>query len=440
MNSICGSCWQDSIDINETTYNAHKGNAKTDVLIIGGGMAGLLCAFFLKRSGIDYMLVEGGNIGCGITKNTTAKITAQHGLIYHKLIKDMGKERAKQYLDANLRALEEYKLLCKNIDCDFEQKPSYVYTLKNRRAIEAEAKAVGRLGLGVEFCDKLNLPFATDGAIKFNTQAQFNPLKFIKHISKGLNIRENTFVEKIDGRVAYTRGGKISAKRIIIATHYPMINLAGLYFTKLYQHRSYVIALRNAPDLCGMYVDEAKNGMSFRNYDGMLLVGGGDHRSGKQGGNWNELRAFAQTYYPKADEAYSWATQDCMSLDSVPYIGVLSSLYAGIYVATGFNKWGMTSSMVAARVLTDMLMDKPTAYAEVFRPDRDMIKAQLAVNLFEATANLLTPETKRCTHMGCALKWNSIEHTWDCTCHGSRFTENGKVIDNPAKRDLRERI
>ena len=223
---------------------------------------------------------------------------------------------------------------------------------------------------------------------------------------------------------------------MIAATHFPFLNKHGAYFLKLYQHRSYVMALKNVSDVRGMYVDEAQEGMSFRNARDLLLVGGGGHRTGKRGGAWRELREFARRYYPGATEKYQWATQDCMSLDGVPYIGPYSSSTSNLYVATGFNKWGMTSSMVSAMLLSDLVQGKTNPFAEVFSPSRTVLRPQLVVNGFEAAVGLLAPTTKRCPHMGCALKWNSQEHTWDCPCHGSRFTKKGKCIDNPATGDL----
>jgi len=203
----------------------------------------------------------------------------------------------------------------------------------------------------------------------------------------------------------------------------------------MYQHRSYILALEGAKDVDGMYVDEKDTRMSFRNYKNLLLIGGGDHRTGKQGGGYNELRSFVKKNYPDAREKYSWATQDCITLDRVPYIGLYSDATPDMYVAAGFNKWGMTSSMVSAMILTDMITGKENPYSEVFLPNRSVLKPQLFVNLGEVLMNLLKPTTNRCTHLGCALKWNKAERTWDCPCHGSRFSERGEVIDNPALKD-----
>ncbi|MBP3360800.1 MAG: FAD-dependent oxidoreductase [Clostridia bacterium] len=427
------SVWKNSADLPE--FSELDGDKRTDVLIIGGGLCGILCAYFLKRAGVDYILVEGKRIASGITGNTTAKITSQHGLIFDKLVRDFGKEKAGMYLRANQEALKEYKRLCSGIDCDFETKNAYTYSLTDRQIIEDEVKAVNSLGFPAEFSTVSELPFKTQGAVCFPEQGQFNPLKFIAGISKDLNIYENTFIRDITPDTAVSDSGKITADKIIAATHFPFINKHGSYFLKLYQHRSYVSAYENAEKLNGMYVDENKKGMSFRTYKELLLIGGGSHRTGKQGGAWTELNNFAKRYYPKAELKYEWATQDCMSLDSVAYIGRYSKRTPNMYTATGFNKWGMTTSMAAAKILCDMVMGKKNDYEELFSPQRSILKPQLLVNGFEATVNLLTPTAKRCPHLGCALKWNNLEHTWDCPCHGSRFEEDGKLIDNPSTGD-----
>ncbi len=416
-----------------------KTDINTEVLIIGGGIAGILCAYMLKQAGVDYVLVEADRICSGITKDTTAKITSQHGLIYSKLIKRFGTQKAAMYLQANQKAVDKFRELCQGIDCDFENKPAFVYSLDDPQVIGDELAALKELKFAAELARQLPLPFPVAGAVKFADQAQFNPLKFLSAIAQNLNIYEHTMVREMVGCQARTDSGTITADKVIVATHFPFINKHGSYFLKMYQHRSYVIALENAPDVEGMYVDEAQKGMSFRNYNGLLLIGGGDHRTGKKGGNWKELNEFAARYYPDAVQRYRWAAQDCMTLDEVPYIGRYSGSTPDLYVATGFNKWGMTSSMVSAMVLTDLVTGKDNPYAALFSPSRSMLRPQLAVNAVEATLNLLTVSSPRCPHLGCALKWNAAEHTWDCPCHGSRFNADGQVIDNPATGDLKRR-
>lgn len=414
---------------------ALDGDRNTDVLIIGAGMAGVLCAYFLKKAGVDGLVVEAEKIGMGITKNTTAKITCQHGLIYSDLIRKSSVEKAWQYLYANELALEKFREICQGVDCDFEEKPAYIYSTTDRDVIEDEVAALEKLGYPAAFAADIPLPFKIAGAIRFDHQAQFHPLKFMAAIAKELPICENTRVKKVRGNTAYTDRGNIHAKKIIIASHFPFIDSHGFYFVKMYQQRSYVLALKGAKDVGGMYLDERENGLSFRNHGDLLLLGGGGHRTGKQGGGYDELRYFARKYYPAAKEQYAWATQDCMTLDGAPYIGQYAKSTPDLYVATGFNKWGMTSSMAAAMILSDRILEKRNPYADVFLPQRSILKPQLLINAGEAVIHLLTPTLRRCTHLGCALKWNKAEKTWDCPCHGSRFQESGEVIDNPANRD-----
>lgn len=427
------SIWQNDVSLNQ--HSRINEDKKTDILIVGGGICGILCAYFLHQKGIEYILVEGSTICSGATKNTTAKITSQHGLIYDKLINSIGKSGAQKYLFANQDAVAEYEKLCRNMDCDFEKKKAYTYSMYDQIRIEKEVSAVNSLGFSAHYEETTELPFKTKGAVCFDDQAQFNPLKFIREISKNLNIYEQSFINEIGSGYAKSNGHKITFKNAIICSHFPFINKHGSYFLKLYQHRSYVSAFENAGSIDGMYVDEDLKGFSFRQYNGLLLLGGGSHRTGKNGGSWQELDKIATQYYPEAKLKYQWSAQDCMSLDHIPYIGQYSKNTPDLLVATGFNKWGITSSMVSAKILTGMVLDKTPDYADIFRPDRSILKQQLFINGFESTLHLLKPTAPRCPHLGCALSWNKCEHSWDCPCHGSRFDENGKLIDNPATGD-----
>ena len=414
-----------------------QGDKTTQILIIGGGMAGLLCAFRLKQAGADVLLVEAGRICGGVTQNTTAKITSQHGLIYHKLLHKLGREKAGMYLQANQQAVADFHALCKDIPCHFEAQSAFVYSLDDRQALEQEVHALHLLGYPAGLKEELPLPFHTVGAVKFRHQAQFHPLEFAAHIARDLPIYENTPVRAMEETTAITDHGRIRAEKVIVATHFPFLNRHGSYFLKLYQHRSYVLALENADFPGGMYIGSEENSLSLRAYGNQLLLGGGGHRTGKQGGGWKELSAFAARAYPQAQEIARWATQDCISLDGVPYIGQYSRNTPNLFVATGFNKWGMTGSMVAAKILTNLILEQENPWAEVFSPSRSILKPQLAINGAESVLNLLRPTVPRCPHMGCALKWNAAERSWDCTCHGSRFAEDGKLLNNPAQKRLK---
>ena len=292
-------------------FPALKGDIKTDVLIIGGGIRGILTAYFLQKKGVPYILVEKGNICGGTTGNTTAKITFQHGLVYSKILRSCGLEKAQMYLQANRAAFEKYAELCKNIDCEYEIKNNYVYSADDGRKLGDEINALSKIGYNAVFSKDIPLPIKTEGAVCFEDQAQFHPLKFLFSIAKGLNIYEHTFVQEMIGTTAVTNCGKIRAGKVIVTTHFPFINKHGSYFLKLYQHRSYVIALENAQNVNGMYVDECKTGYSFRNYENLLLLGGGGHRTGKDGGNWNErnskppLAAWSMRRFSVRQEALS---------------------------------------------------------------------------------------------------------------------------------------
>ena len=414
-----------------------RGEVRADVLVIGGGLTGLLCARELAQAGAQVLLVEADHICGGTTKGTTAKITSQHGLLYHKLIRRFGTEKAGLYLAANQAALEKYRTLCRDIDCGFQEKDAYVYSLDNRKKLEQEVSALESLGFPAELTERPPLPLSAVGAVRFPNQAQFNPLPFAAAMAKDLRIYEHSPVLELGPHTARTAEGMIRAENIIIATHFPILNKHGAYFLKMYQRRSYVLALENAPDVDGMYLDEAEDGLSFRNAQNLLLLGGGGHRTGRRGGGWAALEDFAKRSYPQAKILCRWAAQDCMTLDQIPYIGPYAKGTEGLYTATGFNKWGMTSAMAAAGVLADAVLGRENPYAALFSPSRSMLRPQLAANAAEATLSLLKPTAPRCPHMGCALSWNRREHSWDCPCHGSRFTETGALLEGPATGDLR---
>lgn len=453
-------------------------NVQCDIAIIGAGIAGLLTGYMLNRSGREVVIIDAKCIGSGNTKNTTAKITSQHDLIYSNLIKEFGEEKARQYAKANELAIRKYREIIEEgkIDCDFEEKDAYVYSLKEVENLQAEYKVAKKLGIAAEVVNEVNLPFKVKGALKFENQAQFNPLKFLKQISEKLNIYENTMAMDIKDNVIITSGGRISANHIVVATHYPFINVPGYYFMRMHQERSYVIALENAQDVKGMYIDSDENGYSFRNYKNLLLLGGVSQRTGENeyGGAYDKLREVAKQFYPNSIEKYHWSAQDCVTLDNIPYIGHYSSKTPNLYVATGFKKWGMTSSMVAAMIISDMICGRENDYSEIFSPTRFDMSASMknAANDLVITAknfiaqrinipeenvqnilkghgaiveykgekagvykdkdgNIYVISTK-CPHLGCELHWNNDELTWDCPCHGSRFDYRGNWVESPA--------
>lgn len=424
--------WTDGIEAGK--YKELENDINTDVCIIGGGMAGILCALRLKECGISNVILEAHLPGEGITKGTTAVLTAQHDVMYSNIVKKYGTEKAKQYLNANLDAVERLRTISARYDCDFENKPSVMYLVSGQDGLKEEADTLNRLGFPAEYTTSPPLPFHTTDAVVYPGMAQFHPLKFLNNAAKELDIYANTFVYKLNKTTAYTKKGKVYANKVIVATHFPFINSRGLYFVKQYQQRSYVIAYENAPAL-GCSAVDASGSFFFRNYKDLLIVGGGDHRTGKKGDGYNAVENFVRQHFPDAKEKYRWSNQDCVTLDSIPYIGRYSPTLPDVYTATGFNLWGMTTSAAAADILADMIQGKNNHYLEVFKTSRSIFHKQLFVNLGETAAGMIFPSLKRCPHLGCSLHYNRTEHSWDCPCHGSRFDDFGKLIDSPAMKD-----
>lgn len=425
---------------------ALRENIETEAAVIGGGIAGILAAYFLQKKGVRTVVLEAARIGSGQTKNTTAKITLQHGVFCDKLINDIGFEQAKLYVEANRLAISKYRKIIEEekIDCHFRECSSFLYSVKETETLLKEEKAAKDLGICAEFTDKTELPFSVKGGLQFYDQAVFHPLLFLKDISEKIVVYEDTKVLKVEGNEIITSNLKVTAKHIIFATHYPFINVPGYYFMRMHQERSYVLALKNTKQMDNMYYGIDQNGLSFRKSDDVMLLGGGKHRTGenKDGGCYRELRAAAERMFPGSKEIAWWSAQDCIPADHIPYIGKYSSATPDWYVATGFKKWGMTSAMVSAMLISDLIVKKKNSYEEIFSPQRFHLQASagtLAQDGMKSAAGLtkgLFSAAPRCPHMGCRLEWNPDELSWDCPCHGSRFTSDGELIDNPAQEGL----
>lgn len=351
-----------------------SGDQTVQAAVIGGGMAGLLTAWALQEQGVQTVVLEAGRIAGGQTGKTTAKITSQHGLLYHDLIQRYGLPTAKLYGQANQEAIRKYALLCqeRSIDCDFEQADAWVYTASDAAGLELEEAAAQAAGLPAALIRQVPLPFACAGAIRFQNQAQFHPLKFLSAIAPQMTIFEHTPIRKVHGQTIYTDHGTIRAENIVFACHYPIINFPGLYFTRMHQSRSYVLALENAAQVPGMFISMDKGGLSLRNYGHFLLLGGKGHRAGENtaGGQFSALETAAKKLFPACRVAARWSAQDCITPDGIPFIGRYAPGKPNWFVATGFNKWGMTSSMAAASILADLICQGSSPYEKVFSPRR----------------------------------------------------------------------
>lgn len=433
-------------DINIPKRNPLPGDCRTQVAVIGGGMAGILTAYYLQKQGKQVIVLEADRIGSGQTRGTTAKITSQHNLIYQRLISNLGIRQARQYADANQAAIEEYERLIweKSISCHFQPFPAYLYSVNDGNILRREAEAARRLGIDAGFVSETELPFKVKGALRFAGQAQFHPLEFLQSISSLLTVYERTTVLSVRGNQVITDRGVVTAKSVVFACHYPFVNIPGLYFARMYQQRSYVLALANAPSLHGMYLGIEKEGLSLRQAGDYLLLGGRGHRTGQipSANPYQSLNHAAKHFFPDCKVAAHWSAQDCMSVDGVPFIGRFAPSTPDWYVATGFGKWGMSSSMVSALILSDLICGKKNPWAEVFSPQRLNLKGTLSEtfsHVGESVKGLTLGVSKsalRCPHLGCKLSWNPAESTWECPCHGSRFQHAGQLLNGPAQNGI----
>lgn len=456
------------------------GDLETEVAVIGAGMAGVLTAYQLQKAGKRVAVLEADRIGGGQTRNTTAKITAQHGLIYHRLLREQGEEKARQYANANMEAVREYRrvVMAENIDCDLEETCAYIYG-DDMEQLQQEAEAAAKLDLPAAIVTGETLPIPAEGAVRMEGQAQFDPLKFLRAVSDKLTIYENTPVRTVESDCLTTDTGTVRAAQIVFACHYPFVNFPGMYFARMHQERSYVLALKGAPCAGGMFLGAGEHGYSLRDCGDLLLFGGEGHRTGEnsEGGRYEALLQAAETLFPGCREAARWSAQDCVTADGVPYIGRYASSQPNWYVATGFGKWGMTSSMVSAILIRDLICGGESPWAEVFDPGRfdwealgkiagesgQAVKG-LARQIFQIPTEsagkippghggvvlldgekagvykdedgTLYPVDIRCPHLGCQVEWNPDEKSWDCPCHGSRFDRFGKLLSGPAQEDL----
>ena len=552
------SFWLDSIE-NKNKFNKLEKDKSTDVCIVGAGIFGLTCGYYLTKQGYNVVLLEKEkDIASKTTGHTTAKITSQHNLIYKYLIDSLGESMAKKYLYANQDAIENiYQIINdENIDCDFVRQDSYVYTnnLDELEKIKLENKAVNSLGFKSEFVTSTPLPFNVLGALRFPNQAEFNPIKYAYGLAKCITSNGSSAIDGLvnagsvgsvsvgDGIVENSPGGAslnlakgtgeiytdtlvqnikkendefitsckdyvVRSKYVILASHYPFIDRLGYYFLKMYQSTSYVIAVDiGDKTFDGMYINSKQPTFSYRfaNFSGscgkrLLLVGGADHKTGSKidlSNAYSILEYEVRKYYPDCKVLYKWNTEDCITLDKIPYIGEFSHFMPNMYIGTGFNKWGMTSSNVAGNIIVDKILGRENEYENVFKATRlhpiknnvelgNMIKEttnSFVINKFKVPDadldviedNSVMSGSKKagnfeeikndsghvlkyngqtigiykdndgkifavnpiCTHLGCLLSWNNLDKTWDCPCHGSRFDYKGHQLYNPAIRDL----
>ena len=372
-------------------------------------------------------------------------------------------------MKANEEAIDNIEQIIneENIDCDFERKSAFVFTkdLGKLQGIKDEVDAVKSIGTNVNFINEIEILGKVEGAIEFPNQAQFNPIKYVsglaeKCLENGVEIYENSKVidyekntDQFTVHVENYNGDskKVLAKYVVVATRYPIFNVPGFHFIKMYQELEYAIAIKSDINLKGMYVSSEVPTISFRDYEDegekyILIVGNG-HKTGEKTDNngFEILENFAKEYFPNSEIVYKWNAEDAIGLDKIPYIGNYSEVRENMYVATGFKKWGMTTSNIAARIIADKIMGRENKYEEIFKATRvEPIKNKEEMKniLKEVGESLIMPRIKGekgkkyCQHLGCELTWNDVTQTWDCPCHGSRYEKDGTLIEGPSVKNL----
>jgi glycine/D-amino acid oxidase-like deaminating enzyme/nitrite reductase/ring-hydroxylating ferredoxin subunit len=491
------SLWVDTAP--ETDYPPLGPRLHADVAVLGGGMAGLTTALLLKREGAKVAVVEAGRVGAGVTAYTTAKVTSLHGIHYQAVESSFGADGARAYAEANEAGLARIASLVEelSIECDFRRKPAYTYAEEDgdRGQIEREVEAAQRAGLSASYTEETDLPWPVAAAIRVDDQAEFHPRRYLLALAEaipgdGSHVFERTRALAVSGgdpaRISTTRG-ELTADHVVVATHFPFLDRGG-YFARMHPERSYGLGLYlksgRAPQ--GMYLSTESPSHTVRSHPvaggEMVIAGGESHKTG-QGGDTAErvarLERWARERFEVRSIEYRWSTQDNMPVDGVPYIGQLAPFQKRIWVATGFMKWGLTNGTAAAMILTDLIHGRDNPWAGLFDPNRfkplasakELVKENANVGAHFVGDHVSRPDARSadelgpgeggivrrgagkaaayreddgtlhvvsavCTHLGCQVKWNTAERSWDCPCHGSRFDYTGRVIQGPAVKDL----
>ncbi|MFC0272371.1 FAD-dependent oxidoreductase [Metabacillus herbersteinensis] len=490
--------WRDQIEL--PTYSKLSHDTEVDVCIVGGGITGLTTAYLLVKEGVKVALLEADRILNGTTGHTTAKITAQHGLIYDELINHMGKDKAKLYYEANSEAKEFIKNHSQKlgIDCDMSEEDAYIYAVSDEYAkkVEKEYEAYQKLGITSEFVDSIPFDIKIKGAAVMKNQAQYHPLKYLTKLAQeitngGGQIFESTTAVDIDKgpkpRVVTKDGQRVTCNTVVACSHFPFYDGNGFYFTRMYAKRSYILAVKpKNPFPGGMYysADTPTRSLRFTPFNGekLILVSGDGHKTGQGSStskHYKALEQFSEEVLGVESIPYRWSAQDLITLDKVPYVGAITDSKPNILVATGFRKWGMTNGTASALILRDTILNKDNPYKELYSPSRFyadpsikkfiMTNADVAGHLIEGKVDIADKQIddiskdegavvvvngKRagayrddvgtlhvvdttCTHLGCEVEWNCGDRTWDCPCHGSRFSVKGDVIEGPALKPLK---
>lgn len=465
-------------------YDKLKQNKKTQVAVIGGGIAGFLTAFQLSKKGYEVTLLEANKLFCSTTLHTTAFITSLQGINYNTIKRKYGFKKANLFFYSQEEAIKEYEKLVKeyNIECSFQVLPTYLFTRSSNKKLIKEYDILRKIGANVNYRTKLDaIHTKVNGAIYLNNQATFQPIQFLRGLPTSFSIYEQTRVTKIDFKrsLLYANDCKIEYEHLVVATHFPIFDVPKLIFTKMYQSTSYAAAYSNAPNVDGLYVEDKKDGITIRNYKNYLIIGGEDHRTGRlyREKHFEVIDQFSRRF-ENLTLKYKWLAEDCMTFDGVPLVGNISKKYPNCYVITGFNKWGMANAMTSSKLICDLITKTPNEYRDLFSLSRKYVFKSLGkflinslvtfINLFKSFVlvpfrggnslqkeegavvlmsgkkvgvykdekGMLYKVNPRCSHLKCELAFNKTTKTFDCPCHGSRFDIYGNIITEPAKKPI----
>ena len=470
---------------------------RVDVAVVGGGIAGITTALLLKRSGASVAVVEALGVGSGVSGNTSAKVSALQATILSTIRSRHGDAEVATYAEASRAAVEKVAALTadEGIDCDLERRPAFTYAAdaSELASMEGELDAAQAAGLPVERVDGPDVPFPVAGAVRLDDQLQFHPVRYVRGLAAavqgdGSHVFEDTRVLRTEVgepcRVRTARG-TVSADHVVVATHYPFLD-RGLYFARLKPQRSYCVAarLRAGEPPQGMSINAGSPTRSLRGYGDLLIVSGEGHTAGDSDATperFERLEEFARRHWDVDAITHRWSAQDPVPYDHLPVIGRYAPRSSRLWVVSGFMKWGLTSATFGAMILADLLGGRENAWAATFDPNRVSLRsahelAQLGAKFsFDFVADRVKPAQKgsvaqvptgearvvrdglgkvgvyrdhdgavhavslRCTHLGCLLRFNSAETSWDCPCHGSRFDVDGRVLEGPAVDPLEPR-
>ena len=496
------SLWRDSSQTTpgyarpEVVSDPFEAGRRFDVVVAGAGLTGLTTALLFARAGLSVAVVEAREVGAVTTGNTTAKVSLLQGTKLSSILRHQSLRVGRAYVEANREGMEWLLRYCDDHGIPTQRRDAYSYagTPGGARVVERELRAAQRLGLDATMATADELPYATYGAVRLAGQAQVNPMDVLAELANDVQAHGGVIYEHArltraragDPTLVDTSRGELHAGKLILATGVPVLD-RGLYFAKVVPQRSYALAFTvpgSAPD--GMYVSVDSPGRSLRTVPvesgQRLLVGGNGHivgRSSSPRAAINDLHHWTLQNFPGAERTHSWSAQDYEPVGRIPYVGWLPRGRGRIFLATGYDKWGMCNAVAAALTLSADILGghlpwartlhhRVTSAADVgsLLGANASVAGHLARGYWKAlTSDLpaVLPEAAGavthngirpvgvcrvngavhrvsavCPHLGGVLAWNDAELSWDCPLHGSRFSATGTRLEGPALRDLEQ--